>query len=614
MSSSGMKDVQERAELLAEELVDILLRLSSAGREFEGTVADQSLRQALSELSEFRGREDADEEWVGHLRKAQALLKSSIDQVAIATVRESLQDAEAFLVALQSSAIDQVVESDAAGRAPQSLRRIADFDVFLASNGTPACQSGIPVAAPRFFGAPEREPDPAEDDPENEDNDDHKSVVTAIRREHPGKSSGGTQRERMMLETLAREAMEDIGPFSMLRRCFDHEAWITAEEFEKRLLACFDALTSTARPVVEGRAKLNLAEALYGYATEWSFPDRGRAFTFAFVLACLPSDTALLWVEMGLKTADPQVYPSYVEALSLGKSAAINDRLRGLLGGDVRRELMVVALHTAIRRRYFQAGAMLPLLTHPDPTVAELATLATCNAKSSMMLEALNGRDAETRPLVRATQGLVLALHGESRGRMILKELAPRALAMRDEATARRVLRGLSIIGNPTDHEEVWKLAELTKHYRDVGFFGHAPHVHDLFAVIKVLDKRLLEDNEPGLVELLQGYADDAALAIHRISGITVPRFGSKRLDVETAEPLVLAWQPALAGRLRRNAAFNRLSVVDELLHPQTVQGEREILADELTLHSAGEARFDVNDWVADQRSFLKMVREAWNH
>ena len=485
MSSSGMKDVQERAELLAEELVDILLRLSSAGREFEGTVADQSLRQALSELSEFRGREDADEEWVGHLRKAQALLKSSIDQVAIATVRESLQDAEAFLVALQSSAIDQVVESDAAGRAPQSLRRIADFDVFLASNGTPACQSGIPVAAPRFFGAPEREPDPAEDDPENEDNDDHKSVVTAIRREHPGKSSGGTQRERMMLETLAREAMEDIGPFSMLRRCFDHEAWITAEEFE------------------------------------------GRAFTFAFVLACLPSDTALLWVEMGLKTADPQVYPSYVEALSLGKSAAINDRLRGLLGGDVRRELMVVALHTAIRRRYFQAGAMLPLLTHPDPTVAELATLATCNAKSSMMLEALNGRDAETRPLVRATQGLVLALHGESRGRMILKELAPRALAMRDEATARRVLRGLSIIGNPTDHEEVWKLAELTKHYRDVGFFGHAPHVHDLFAVIKVLDKRLLEDNEPGLVELLQGYADDAALAIHRISGITVPRFGS---------------------------------------------------------------------------------------
>ena len=205
--SSAMRDVMEQAEVLSEELVNILLKLSSSGRSFD---ADESLRQALAELSSFRGRPTVDNAWVDHLRRSRELLRKATELVQDASMRESLKDAESFMESLQAAAIDRVVDADARpALAGVRIPGASDHDPYLASNGIPACQRGITIAAPRLF-AGARLVDPTDDDPENEANDDNETNVTPTRKEHPGKSRGGTPRERMMIEALARDAMEDV--------------------------------------------------------------------------------------------------------------------------------------------------------------------------------------------------------------------------------------------------------------------------------------------------------------------------------------------------------------------------------------------------------------------
>lgn len=615
-ADAGIRDVLERAELVSEELVNILLRLSTS-RSFEGSDADRSLRQALAELSTFRGRRVFDEGWVELLGRASELVRAADGQLSDPTIRESVADVLSFLHALRSSAIDRLVERDP--RAIHEQRGAlplgglsADAEPFAASAGSPAVQLGVAVAVPRLFAVSE-EPIP-DDDPEDESNDDAATEVRPLRGEQGGKSRGGSSRERMMIEALARDAMEDLGAFANLRKCFDDEAWSNAEPFEQRLLGCLDALTSTARPVIAGRAELDLAEALFGYATEWSVPDLGRAFAFAFTLATLPQDTALLWVEMGLKSADVRIHPSYVDALALARSPAIDTRIRGLLAGDVPRDVMLVGLQVARRRGLFHAGTTLALLAHPDPTVAELATLSLSCAKTPVLVEAVATRDNEARLVVRAAQALALSLHAERRGHLLAREVGERALAVRDEPASRRALRALVLHADPPDHELVWRLAELTRRYRDVGFFGHAAHVPRLFAVMEALDRRMVSaDLDPGKVDLYMTQSIDCAAAIRRITKLELPRFGSGRFDVEAGSALVSAWQPAIAGRLRFDAAFERRSIARELREDKTHQGERLVLVDELAFHSQGEYRIDPSAWVAEQRTLLDMVIDAWN-
>jgi hypothetical protein len=607
----GIRDVLERAELVSEELVNILLRLSTS-RTFEGSDADRSLRQALAELSSFRGRRVFDEGWVELIRRAEELVSAALAELSDPEIRESVTDVVGFLQSLRSSAIDRLVERDPRAVFSEQRGAPADAEPYVASAGSPAAQRGVAVAVPRLFAAPDAPV--ADDDPEDESNDDAATELRPLRRERGGKSQGGTPRERMMVEALARDAMEDLGAFANLRQCFDDEAWSNAEPFERRLLGCLDALTSTARPVVAGRAELDLAEALFGYATEWSVPDRGRAFAFAFTLATLPQDTALLWVEMGLKSADVRVHPAYVDALALARSPAIDARIRGLLAGDVPRDVMLAGLQAALRRGLFHAGTMLSLLAHPDATIAELATLATSCAKTPVLVEALATRDSEARLVVRGAQALALSLHGERRGHTLAREVGERALAVRDELAARRALRALVLHADNADHELVWQLVELTRRYRDAGFFGHAPHVPRLFAVVEALDRRMVgADLEPGKVDLFMTQSVDCAAAIRRISKLDLPRFGSGRFDVEAGETMVSAWQPAMPGRLRFDGMFDRLGVARELRDDKTQQGERLVLTDELAFHSQGAYRLDPTAWVAEQRTLLDMVIDAWN-
>jgi hypothetical protein len=105
----------------------------------------------------------------------------------------------------------------------------------------------------------------------------------------------------------------------------------------------------------------------------------------------------------------------------------------------------------------------------------------------------------------------------------------------------------------------------------------------------------------------------DCAAAIRRVTQLELPRFGSGRFDVEAGSALVSAWQPAIAGRLRFDAAFERRSIAKELREDKTHQGERLVLVDELAFHSRGEYRIDPSAWVAEQRTLLDMVIDAWN-
>jgi len=416
--------------------------------------------------------------------------------------------------------------------------------------------------------------------------------------------------------------MEDLASFSTLRVLSHDEAWKHGEGFERRLLANIDSLVALARPVRSGAAELDLAEALFSYATEWAVPDRGRAFGFALTLCCVDSDAALLWVTMALRRAALPTFPGYVDAFALGSNPTISSKLIGLLSDDMPRDLMIVALQAALRRRLFNAGRMLPLSGHPDAEVAALATRCFAFAPAAFAQTGLVELALAASPLVRVAAGVTMIELGMAQGRQVVRDVIDETvgrgvieLSDVHRTAALSALRALAVNADPKDADRVWASARALKSYREVGFFGHVAHVPLLFATLDELDGTAGEAPDEGWYDQM----DRAAGAILRITGIMPPSFGTGRYDLPAFKQLWSQHGPDVQsvaqreGRLRFGKPWSRKAMVDELSEPETHQGNRRLLASVSSSASSGELRFDVDGWIASQRAFLEMVREAWD-
>jgi hypothetical protein len=496
--------------------------------------------------------------------------------------------------------------------------------------GTPALVKGVSIGVPRLFAQGSeallaaRAAAAELDEPAEAEAEEHPPAPGELAIAERVRSRHGDAGERAQIEALARDAMEDLAAFSTLRALADSAPWKDGEGFERRLLANVDSLIALARPVRRGAAELDLAEALFAYASEWAVPDRGRAFAFALTLSCVDSDAALLWVTIGLRRAAERTLPAYVDALALGSNPRIASKLAALLANDVPRELMIVALKAALRRRTFHAGRMVALSSHPDAEVAALTTRCFAFAPAVLAQAALSELALAASPAVRAAAGATMIEIGIAQGRQVLREVIDETVGRGtfqregpDHAAVLAALRALAIMADPKDADRVWASARALRSYREVGFFGHVAHVPLLFATIDELERTTITGDVPADVWLDQ--LERAAGAIRRITGIDPPSFGTGRYDLAAFKQLWAQHGPdvqavaAREGRVRFGKAWTKKDMVGELSAPSTHQGDRRLLADELALASGGELRFDVDGWVASQRTFLKMIGEAWD-
>lgn len=650
---SNADDLGEESDVLSEEILSVLVELADRDRAFDGSEADRTVRQALGALSSFRGKRVVDEQAVGYLAHAKSLVERGAALIEDENAKEALFDAVTYFDKIRSRAIDRMIESDRRGQPKGRASTPPDLEPMVLGLGTPALIKGVAIALPRMF-LREQDAFVSKALPK-----DMAELVAQAEAEalqtRPSQLSGpgpktqkGDAGERHQVEVLARDAMEDLASYSTLRKLGDEEAWGAAEAFERRLLASLDALVALARPLRPDQAELDLAEALFAYATEWIVPDRGRAFAFAITMASVASDAALLWVLMGLRRAEAAARPAYTEALALGSNPHIAEKLITILTDDGPKETTLVALEAAGRRRLFHAGAMLPLTTHPDARIASLAIRGLMSAPAELASETLSRLiERGQRLVVRAVAGETLidkgppaqpgaSAKGVARGREVLRGVIEELLgheasrAPLDRGPARKrldaddrialshALRGLAVAGDGLDAEHVWAAAHALGSYREVGFFGHVPHVALLFATLSELDGRGTTSQDDGEARGSAGawveQLELLATALKRITGIDAPKHGPGRYDLNGFKRLWEEKVPTIAlGRTRFGKPFQRADLLAELAAPATRQADRRLLAKEVAHHSEGVLHFDVDGWVADQKAFLKLAREAWD-
>lgn len=650
---SRTDDLGEESDVLSEEILSVLVDLADRDRAFDGSDADRTVRQALGALSSFRGKRVIDEKAVGYLAQAKTLLESGASLVEDENAKEALFDAVAYFDRIRSRAIDRMIESDRHGQARTQASIPPSMEVMVLGLGTPALIKGVSIALPRMFL---REQDAFVSKALPKDMEELVAQMEAeslqirpSQQSGPGpKTRNGDAGERHQVEVLARDAMEDLASYSTLRVLGDEEAWGAAADFERRLLASLDALVALARPLRPDAAELDLAEALFAYATEWIVPDRGRAFAFAITMCSVASDAALLWVLMGLRRVEAGARAAYTEALALGSNPHIAEKLIMILTDDGPKETTLVALEAACRRRLFHGGSMLPLTTHPDPRIASLAIRCLMSAPSELAVETLTRLiERGERQVIRAVAGETLiekglpaqqgaSAKGVTRGREALRGVIEELLgqdvagASHDRGRPRKrldaegttalshALRGLAVAGDALDAEHVWAAAHAIRSYREVGFFGHLPHVALLFATLTELDRRgtTLQDDEEagGSAQTWVGQLEMLATALRRITGIDPPKYGPGRYDLDGFKRLWEEKAPTIPlGRSRFGKPFQRADLIVELEAPSTRQADRRLLAKEVAHHSEGVIHFDVDGWVTDQKAFMKMAREAWD-
>ena len=176
-------------------------------------------------------------------------------------------------------------------------------------------------------------------------------------------------------------------------------------------------------------------------------------------------------------------------------------------------------------------------------------------------------------------------------------------------------LRTLVLWGDRKDEARVWASAHALTAYREVGFFGAISHVPRMFAALEELEAeaRSAVGSTPGATEL----ARLLAAAVTRISGVSA-EWDLANLDLVRFKQRFIAsesegkWLTSDDDPLRFGVRWTEKGVVEELSHPKTAQGDRRLLADELTVMSKGKFRFDPDDWVGNQRALLKLLQQTW--
>ncbi len=538
----------------------------------------EAMKDAEAAINRFleQGVSDDGVAALADLRAALAIGGEAVPAGAAQDTQEILDECATFVERLRAMSVERI---GAASFAPELPAR------HTASVGSPQVYSAGEVDPPEVLSKPEpwgEAPNVAE-------------LLDATERAQPKAGPKlPVPREVEMIADLGRDALEDIAIMGSLRLLREEEPWRDVRGFEERLLANLDALWSLDRPRRKGAPLLRVPRAAFRYASEWSAPDWGRSFAFAFALACSDSEVALRWVLLALMRADPKVMDAYVHALALGSNPHLQTALLSFLHSEASPEALVVVLGALRRRRTFSAGDMLPLLAHPDARVALAVVRCISNAPRESALAALSELSGAKSPEVRLLALEESAMLGGNADalRLLLRDfLAERG----SEVEARTALRVLALLGDERDQEAVLAAAlKLEDGLPWLGWYGRSLH-------LGVLARELEQARGRGPDGV--GRAQDAERAITRISGLPAAE------PVSDLEPRMAAFRERVpARRVRRGQEHDATLVLAELADPATRHCDRRVLAAELSLFGRAP-RLDVDGWFAIQAAELALLK-----
>jgi len=601
----GRGDLADRTAVLRAVLDDALVtwgRSRSASWEIQVRAASDRLARA----AESGGAADLLEaaEPVGA-----SLSVAASEEGLPAELTSALREAIEFVRELRALALEAVVRDPVVPSRP-----VAAVDgLFRASVGVPTAHSGLVLPSPDVLptvvdsdatstvaaelgalaqrgalvrGLPETGEDDDDDGAERDD----------------GRNAVAPRGEKAQLARFARDCMEDIAILSGLRRARDEDAWGDAERFDKRLLANLDALVSLDLPRSKRGTKLGVVSSLWRHATEWSVPDIGRAFAFAFVLSCLDTPDAIRWVMLALRRAPERVHIAFEDALALGSNPAIDDGLRDLASGETRPELLALALRVIRRRGAADVPSLMPLLAHPDREIARAAVWTLSPAP----------REEIEAPLVLLLEGdlrvsiaaaRVLSAAGSQDAVRHLRTVLRRATSEGGDF-ARTVgldaAIALSVMGEARDSEALAAIAGVQPALLPwLGVHGFASHLPTLWTALE--RHSVGEDGR------------NVARAIHRITGLHPAGWR----PADRTDLIAISWQDILAtapewpttrlrfGRQHVAGSRGGAAVLDELAEGSTLQGDRRRLAAELYFAMGRSAALDIDGWTVRQLARL---------
>lgn len=599
MTSPMILDLLDRLRTLAEALEELLVTDAPDGRAPWARTVGDALRclGAASDATAGVGR------LVGHLDAALAALRSASDAATTPQeVRSAIVEACAFGATVRARALDVAA---VVGEVPAEV----PVPPLRASVGKAGVVSGIELPAPDIL------PRDSEFDPEadvrralavstvgvetvrrwlaagdEEDDANLDDVELADPR--------GSTAEIAHLRRIARDALEDIAVLGALRRPEPELPWDFAEHFEERLLANLDALVSLDRPRLPGGPVLGVARQLWDYASEWQVPDPGRAFAFAFVLACVDRPAGPRWVGVTLRRAGHRLARSLEDAIALGSSAEWPGVLAGLLQSETDPERLRVVLAGWHRHGRVDPVAILPLVAHGDPAVARAAIACLSREPSDVAVAALHELLAAD-PVVAAEAALALARLGDASGlRHLRAVLAEPGGDHAFEAARVVAARAVALLGDPREGDVLRAVCSVHRDLAELlGWHGQPSHGATLLALLREggtdVERRAAAW---GLTRLL-GWPAGAA----RGAG-----------PVEDA----LVWQralPALEGAGRKRVQLGQpvagrdgtVRLVEELRGGATVQRDRPNLLLELELTVGRPFPLDLEGWIATQREVL---------
>ncbi|MFO0616694.1 MAG: hypothetical protein U0414_29140 [Polyangiaceae bacterium] len=581
--SQAFATLRERADALREGIEEMLLEQkteTSAGKK-----RAELLKEAESLVSRFceEGASDAGIATLDQLGvtlgKAKALGPSgpagAADEAAAA---ELLDEAITWSAELRARALDEVASLPFDGAADRARIVGAVGGGFRASKGGPSVHAAPEVPSLDLVARVRRW-----DDPEIEEE------------EAPPASLDPRDPVRESLARIGRDTMEDLAILGGLRRAQRRRAGATRRVRRERLLANLDLLWSLDVPLHDDVPRLGVPRGLFRYTNEWALPDWGRAFALSFGLGCCDSEAALRWVLLAMRRAPANVLGAYVAGLAVGSNPFIDRTVLAALRSEEPPELLAALLEVAERRGAFEASAVAPLLAHPATSV-KLAALRACRAAPEALgvafAERFLGAEDATLHLHAADE---LARRNKMVGVDTLREILRGGTLGLEERTV--ALRAIALAGLPRDETLVLERSDGQEDYAVwVSFYGKPSHAALLLRELETARSRL--PNTPHR-------AATAERAVLRMTGMD-----PTNVDVDQLMTKVdAAGIPKMTGRVRRGAPYAGALVLDELLDPNALQGERRILLRELALVAAGPLpAIDLDGFFARQVATLSTV------
>ncbi len=554
--------LRAHADVLREALEAVLLALDARGGHAQ---TEQALRETIAALSTFAELSLDDPLALREIERATS---------ALAAVRESFEPASGVVADEEAlSLFDEASEWMTNIRRELGDRRVAAVPVeksgnvesFLASAGSAALFVGVEVPPPELMPVDRRWAayEEGADKPE-------RRALPPLPADLP----------YQQIEAIARDLMEDLAMLGTLRDALEEQPWAESGPFEERLLHNLDALIALELPLRKEVPRLQLVRQLYRYATEWQVPDGGRSFVFAFTLACLHSEAALRWLVLGAHRAPPRALPAFGKALALGSSPHIPGAVQALMASESA-PLLTLGLEVARRRRHFDP-AFLPLIAHPDVSVAEAALRAFTFAPRAAAIETLL-HVLDKGGHLAAVAAEILATMGHPRAVPVARELLA---AAPKPAAARLALRVVVLHGDRNDAELVQAHAlAIPEALPLLGFFGAPEHAQVIVEQLRNPDR-----------------VPDAERALLRLTGLPfLPPYDVDALQREVAQRV-----PAWTFRVRFGKPFQGVrDTLAELRAPLTLQRDRRVLSVEAGMFAKEPMRVDLDGWVAQQQADL---------